>query len=84
MVNENVFKDIPCIDSQPYHHGNFRTIYSSGDGENKYLIKCNEFSDKFEDIQSFVGYRKSENYKIINYQRNIMRIIKIKKIKKYR
>jgi hypothetical protein len=68
-LNENVFKDIPCIVSQPYQHGNFRTIYSSSDGENRPLIKCTEFSDNFEDIESFVGYRKTNNNIITHTER---------------
>jgi P4 family phage/plasmid primase-like protien len=60
------------IDPSVYREGLFRTIYSSKTGENRPLIKS-KYSDDFEDIETFVCYKKGdtkiyENVEIIEIQ----------------
>jgi P4 family phage/plasmid primase-like protien len=62
------YKDIDnkhLIDPSVYREGLFRCLYCSKHNEKRPLKTCLEWSDEFEDIDSFVCY-KTDNYEIFN------------------
>lgn len=58
------FSDIKFIDTSVYRDGLFRTIYSTKQGQDRYFSKSH-LSDPFNDLDTFVGYRRSETFSIL-------------------
>jgi P4 family phage/plasmid primase-like protien len=61
------------IDPSVYRAGLFRTLYSSkNETPSRPLVKCIEFSDDFDDLESFVCYKKTNDYILYEIQQDII------------